>query len=293
MTRTEGEPLTPAAGDVVGVALLDKPPAGAPPVKNLWDRFYDVYLSSTPGTAPDEILIRFHGDFTPRTTVYVWRDWGMWLEADDHGVNLEGGFAWVKISAASTPALQELPGMVIGLVEPARMLGIARPITPPIASVSMGLLPFFVWNDTPTATGYDLQLVRDTGQASLFAEPMLEIRAAGIQYQLPDPLEYGSAYIWRVRAVSPDDTGNWTVSFFTTEAEPALEPEPPPLFKFVTPEPPPVPEDRILQVPKAPGVRVTPVYLLWSIVVVELTLVICIIVFAVIAPPSRGARRYE
>lgn len=91
------------------------------------------------------------------------------------------------------------------------------PILPAIGETGVSLLPEFVWEVTPGADSYVLELSSDAG----FAETLLSQALTETAYTLETELDYESLYYWRVRAVNEAGEGPWSsIRIFTTEQDP-------------------------------------------------------------------------
>jgi hypothetical protein len=98
-------------------------------------------------------------------------------------------------------------------------------VSPPDGVTDYTDMPTFIWNTAERAASYHIQL-------SFFEEAwedsMLSIDQAGlVDTVLPSPLELagGSAYYWRVRAMNPGGTSEWSdTSGFTTLLEAPIAP---------------------------------------------------------------------
>ena len=172
-------------------------------------------------------------------------------------------------------------------------------LVPANGAINIPILgPAFAWSPpaVPGITGYNFELTTDPTFATITvgtanpAEPYLVW--AG-------PLEYETAYYWRVRAVTAAGVSVWVTSVFTTVAEPeppvTIEPPPTPTIILPTPtvtvippdidvtvEPPditvdiPTPTTTIVEPVIEMPEEVTPAYI-WVIVAIGALLVILVI----------------
>ncbi|MCL6613377.1 MAG: hypothetical protein K6U03_01955, partial [Firmicutes bacterium] len=91
-------------------------------------------------------------------------------------------------SGEAPPAPKEIPGSFT-LVEPANL------------SMEVPLRPSFAWNAAPKAKSYTLQIARDEE----FSQMVLEVPdLRTTSYKLPEELDEGRRYYWRVTAVGKD-----------------------------------------------------------------------------------------
>ncbi|MBW2675026.1 MAG: hypothetical protein JRD89_16710, partial [Deltaproteobacteria bacterium] len=89
--------------------------------------------------------------------------------------------------------------------------------SPAFGAENVSRTPTLTWTPIAGAT-YDLEVSTD----STFATTV--VSATGLEaniYEISEPLEYGTKYFWRVRAVTATQTSAWTASSFTTEEKPA------------------------------------------------------------------------
>ncbi|MFC1995865.1 hypothetical protein ACFLVM_03230 [Chloroflexota bacterium] len=146
-----------------------------------------------------------------------------------------------------------------------------------LTAVDVQLTPVFNWGALLYATGYELQVAKAASEADFAADKLvLDLTGANAlgpttSYYLDTPLDYGSAYYWRVRAITGSTTTDWSATVgFTTMQKP---PEPPAPV-VIEPTPPPV-----IEIPPAPA-PITPGYI-WGIIIIGAVLIIAVIVLIV------------
>ena len=147
-------------------------------------------------------------------------------------------------------------------------------VAPPPGAINVSIMPVFQWNPTDGATGYEFMLADsiDLDENGFFTQPIISkigveaLRSPAWQCELK--LNYGTAYYWRVRAISKTSQSQWSTGIFTTKL--ALSPFIPP----VTPQPSPVPPQ--------PG---TPLYI-W-VMIGTLSALVIVVVLLLIARTKR------
>jgi hypothetical protein len=159
--------------DIVGVANYAANPQDATEDPALSGGFYDVLVSGTTGTV-DEITVKFYNaNVSEDTTVLVWSKlMGAWTAcapasataAATQGVNLFGGYAWVKVSGTSTPSIGDLAGTEFALVEPPPEPALDVTVTKPtFGAQDVSIKPTFTWAAAEDATGYEFVLAEELG----------------------------------------------------------------------------------------------------------------------------------
>ncbi|MBA7648364.1 hypothetical protein ES703_56150 [subsurface metagenome] len=128
--------------------------------------------------------------------------------------------------------------------------------------------PVFNWSAMKYATGYELQLSKDSGMTDLIAG-MTGGEALGnvTSWKCTTALDYSTTYYWRVRAMrGTAASSDWSgVTGFTTMSKP-VEPTPPVIIEPTPPAPAPAP--------------ITPAYI-YAIIAIGAVLVIVVIVLIV------------
>ena len=221
--------------DVFGAAVYDDNPFTAPPYPVLGDPI-DVYVSEDNDLdGGDEVTIKLYdADITEDTVAYVWSELqGAWLACDEQGVSLFGGYLFVTVTDTTSPAIEDLAGIPIVLVEvpPVPPTLDAPVLTAPVADDDdVSLNPTFDWEAVAGADGYYFELADNAD----FVAPLVKLsgdmgRLVATAYHYRTELDYSTPYYWRVKAASGTvDGGNllesgWVDRIFTTIAEP--EPE--------------------------------------------------------------------
>ena len=138
-----------------------------------------------------------------------------------------------------------------------------------LTAQSVAITPVFTWAAYKNATGYELQ-VAVAGSAADFTADKLVVDLTGANalgnvtsYYLAEPLEYSTAYFWRVRALTAAGSSDWSGStgFLTRDAP--VEPTPP-----------------VIVEPPAPAPQIVPGYI-YAIIAVGAILVIVVLVLIV------------
>jgi hypothetical protein len=295
-TQNTGKPV-PA---LIGVGNYTENPQAETPEPALEGGFYDVYVNEATAGDAATVLIKFYNaNVTENTVVYVWSelrgDWAMCkpvsaTAAATQGINTYSGYAWVQVTGVTIPAIADLAGTPFALLEPVIEEEPEPEPTPPAAPTVLSptfgdeaasVQPTFTWTASEGATSYEFVLAEEIGQDDKFAIIDYSATTATHGHVAREQLKYSTVYNWRVRAVSDIGKGDWTIGFFTTEAEPVPEPEPvPPVVVRETP-PTPAPEI-ILEVPPSEApVQVIPDYLLWTVIAVGAVLIIAVIALIV------------
>jgi hypothetical protein len=287
-----GAPHVAVAGDMIGVSALDDCPVStAPAIAGAGSviGYYDIYFIDGGGAA-DTVQIKIYGDVGAYTKVYYSGGLtGAWIECSNAGVNPAGGYAYVIISAGSTPSLAEITGTPFALVEDKTLaapnITVAGGGSPAVGAYDVSVEPMFTWGAVAGAIRYELAICEDPTFA------VIERNYAPEQpfVKVDEALRYSTTYYWRVRGVLGEPTGSgatrvtpatpWAVGIFTTEDEPTgeaaeavvVEPSPPEVTVDVAPT-------EITVQPSNPAI---PTYMLWVIVAVGAVLVIALIVLIV------------
>ena len=95
-----------------------------------------------------------------------------------------------------------------------------------LTAVNVPVLAVFSWAAFKNATGYQIQVCKagpeffDFSEANLIVDEVLNLTS----YPLSKPLDYASAYAWRVRALTAVGASDWSaaVGFRTEKAPPPL-----------------------------------------------------------------------
>ncbi len=107
---TAGNPL--AVGSIGAALYTSTPAAVAPPGSPI--AYYDVFVS--PPASGSMITVKFYNQvFADYSRLYFVGPTGNWSEAGTQGVNATGGYAYVTLTDASTPAVKDLSGTVFVL----------------------------------------------------------------------------------------------------------------------------------------------------------------------------------
>jgi len=135
------------------------------------------------------------------------------------------------------------------------------------AVMNIALEPVLNWSSFRVASGYEVQLAKDSAMSDLLVD-MTGANALGniTSYKVSTPLSYSTTYYWRVRALKGTSTtySDWSaITGFTTIAEPVA----------------PTPPVEITQ-PVTPVETETPAYI-WAIIGIGAVLVIVVVVLIV------------
>jgi len=198
---------------------------------------------------------------------------------------------WWSISCAVVSPLRTRSAtgsFVVALTAAAQSAALSSP-APGASGVSV--TPNLQWGPVAGATGYRVQLATDAGFTNILANKLLDTTV----WSYGDALENSTTYYWRVKAISPDTEGGWSVGVFTTAAA-AAAPAPPvtvtqqppaPVPTITVPAPPApttvtvsVPPAQTITVPPTQVTEVTPAWII-AIVVVGAVLMIAVIVLIV------------
>ncbi|MFC1979659.1 hypothetical protein ACFLVS_02130 [Chloroflexota bacterium] len=107
--------------------------------------------------------------------------------------------------------------------------------SPEAGALEMPVKPLFQWSSVAGADSYELIVSTDVafGNPSVLKTDNYTLPTTA--WQCSTPLEHGTTYYWKVRAISGDSYSAWSaVSTFATEPIPEVQPPP-------APEPPPPP----------------------------------------------------
>jgi len=161
--------------------------------------------------------------------------------------------------------------------------------SPAPGATGVSVSPNLQWAPVAGATGYRVQLATDAGFTDVLANKLLDTTV----WSYGETLDNSTTYYWRVKAISPNTEGGWSVGVFTTAAVPAppitVPPAPAPTTITMTqPAPPPattitVPPAQTITVPPAPAPVTTEIVPGWiyAIIAVGAVLVIAVIVLIV------------
>jgi len=95
--------------------------------------------------------------------------------------------------------------------------------SPANGTTGASITPRLEWHESAGATSYGLQVSTDLAFITTVIE---QTGIAGLYYDIPGSLSYGTTYFWRANASNAEGTSDWSSPWsFTTEAEP---PPPPP-----------------------------------------------------------------
>jgi hypothetical protein len=163
---------------------------------------------------------------------------------------------------------------------------LSTPAAPPTLAPVSGaqdviLMPTFGWGAVTYATSYELELTKDP----TFGSGIMKRTSPTNALVWDTPLDYSTAYYWRVRAVTATGSSPWVTGVFTTMAEPT-----PPVVVEPTPPAPPAPEitlevpapqvtEVVIPPPPAPE-YIVPGYI-YAIIAIGGVLVIAVIVLIV------------
>ncbi len=273
--------------EVIAAAVYESNPKTSPPDPALGS-FLDVYVKEDNEDYPlEEVGIKiYNDDVTEDTKAYVWSELeGKWVEASEQGVSTFGGYVWITITDATAPAIEDLSGIPIVLVEaPPSDLDSPEIESPIIGATAVALAPAFAWTiDEGNASEFQL------ADNSNFVIPITSMTGGGSListfYTPVTELDYDTVYFWRVRAVDIDEKfvisneSAWVASVFTTMSEPVEPVEPAdiilePADIIVEVEPP----DIIVTLP--PEAPITPGWI-YVIIGIGAVLVISLIVLIV------------
>jgi hypothetical protein len=269
--------------EVMGVAAYDDDPAGAYPMSpyltdaGIPESLIDVYVH--PDDDIDEVTIKIplgSDRLSEQTAPYVWSELqGQWVQASWWGVSLFGGYVWVKVDDGTTPALEDLSGIPMVLLETPvdpDMIDITAP-----SSGATGVLmenTAFTWTSIEGADTYMIVLSANADLGS----PLVREFTSGTAYTHPGPLDYSTPYYVQVVATSEGmRVGVSDVTTFTTMGEPAPPPEP----DTIVVNPPPAPDVTVNIPPEpTPEPEATPAYI-WVIIGIGAVLIIGVLVLII------------
>ena len=127
-------------------------------------------------------------------------------------------------------------------------------ITPELYSPKAGatgvvIKPVFQWSGLAGADSYELIVSTDPALANPTILKVETYALPGTAWQSNVSLNYGTAYYWKVRAISSDTESEWSaVGAFTTESPPSPPPpsaSPPTLESLLPPSPSPPPQPTV------------------------------------------------
>jgi hypothetical protein len=279
-----GSPYIAVPGVIIGVSKLEESPVNTtPPIAGTGEvsGYYDVYFTDVvPGGTCDTVQLKFYGDVNAYTKIYYSGGLtGQWVPCNS-GVNVAGGYAYVVVTAGSTPSIAELIGTPFAMVTdktlaaPSIAAGVGGPT---VGAYDISINPTFTWGAVLGADHYEVAISEDPSftivDPYLVDDPFMKLDTA---------LTYDTTYYWRVRGVL-DAAGTaftpWATGIFTTESE-AMDAGGDGIT-ITTPEP-----EVTVTVPETPAPEITveqsiPTYMLWIIVIVGAILVIALIVLIV------------
>jgi len=151
-------------------------------------------------------------------------------------------------------------------------------IKPTFGDTDVPIKPTFTWTAAGDAIGYEFVLAEELGLDDPFQIIDYSATSTTNGHVAREELKYSTTYWWRVRASSATATGDWVVSFFTTEDEPEEALPPIEIIEEVT-EPPVI----TIEIPPAVE-KVTsaiPDWALYTIIAVGAVLIIAVIVLIV------------
>ncbi|MEE8618937.1 MAG: hypothetical protein V3S84_02290, partial [Dehalococcoidales bacterium] len=151
-------------------------------------------------------------------------------------------------------------------------------VGPAPGATNQPLNPVFQWNPSvASTTGYEFELSTSSaaGADGYFTDTVVsKIGASALTntiYTSEVALEYATAYVWHVRAISASGQSNWFSGSFTTMNEPA----PPVEVEEVQPP------DVIVNIPPATEVTPTPSWALYAIIIIGAVLVVFVVVLII------------
>ncbi len=147
-------------------------------------------------------------------------------------------------------------------------------LSPPAGHTGTSRNPAFSWAPVSGATEYQFVL---SANASM-AVPIIDIRVNTTAYAVPDELDYGGTYFWRIRSILPIESDWSPLGIFTVMEQPAGPIPPvvtvdrpfPPIIEL--PSPPPQNTINVLPQPLPPE-PVVPDYLRVAIIIASVILV--------------------
>ncbi|MFC2026349.1 hypothetical protein ACFLUX_00005, partial [Chloroflexota bacterium] len=99
--------------------------------------------------------------------------------------------------------------------------------SPQAGATGVPVRPVFQWSAVTGAESYELVVSSNLDSSEYEISKVGDHALPGNAWQSDVSLSYGTAYYWKVRAVSPSINSAWSaVGVFTTELEPTSEPEP-------------------------------------------------------------------
>lgn len=152
-------------------------------------------------------------------------------------------------------------------------------LTPARGEMDISVRPTFFWPAVANAT-YVIMVAEDRGVGANFDILDFSANTDANIYVVPESeaLSYSTTYYWRVRAITATTNSTWTVSSFTTMAEP-VPPAAPVEKQVIVTQPG---EIKIVQVPVEKIVpQAIPSYMLWLIIGIGAVLIIALIILIV------------
>ncbi len=222
---------------IIGVANYSANPEDATPLPALAGGFYDVFLAETAPGDTTSVLVKFYNaNISADTTIYVWGTIaGGWVAVTGAtGVNLYEGFAFVTITATTTPSIASLGGTPFVLVDAPVATVLDEPliVAPKGGADDISLTPTFAWSGVAGADGYAFEFSDNAYFVAPLAEMFGDSRLIVTAYAYVVELDYSTAYYWRVKAVNGsftdvpyeldyyDEESPWVSSVFITMDEP-------------------------------------------------------------------------
>jgi len=206
------------------------------------------------------------------------------ISANTVGVSNELPIYWM--ARANLPLIG--PWSVSRVVNAQPEIGVNAPAPAALATNLEGrasITPVFSWGSFKSATGYQIQVCKAGSEFDFSGENLIvdEILGPMTSYALTTPLEYDSAYAWRVRGLTAAGASDWSgaVGFRTEEAPVTPTPTPTPTYTISIPaQPTPTYTINVPPATPAPTTGVTPNWI-YAIIVVGAVLVIAVIVLIV------------
>jgi hypothetical protein len=247
---------------------------------------YDVYIAGAANTDDVATIKLYNANVNNDTKVYVMSPLtGKWEACSNQGVNTVSGYAYVKTGLTAVPAISDLSGTVLALVEEETIPDAPASLQPSAGTAGVSIMPMFTWAKVPGAIRYEIALSEDP----TFAILEWSYNVDNPFYKAEEELRYSTTYYWRVRGVlaEPYQVGrawvtpatDWATSIFTTAAEP-VEEEP------IVVQPPPPADINVDVAPPTVTVepatgQAIPTSILWVIVAIGAVLIIALIVLIV------------
>jgi hypothetical protein len=229
-----------------------------------------VSVQNIPGVLQWQILLSNDQTFTNNvsgTTFQIPPATEVIVNLGGLGLSTEKPIYWLARSATGQPL--KGPSSEIRVVYPQPTAGVNAPATISPAGTTAVNVPInavFNWGILKYASGYHLQVASDPNFTAL----IIDANVGNVtSYYLAEPLDYDSAYFWRIRGLTATGGTDWSAGVgFSTEAAPAAV-EPP-----VTVTTQPAPTVTIEQT------QITPSWII-AIIVVGAVLVVSVIVLII------------